>query len=92
MNSCAKINSNAPANVMVIGGDLYLVIKSLSSSPSFKHSDYRLKEVKGHSIPGFTHEYPAYSATTKYSRTYADLDVILSTFSDSQAQRTDELD
>ena len=92
MNLCAKINSNAPANVMVIGGDLYLVIKSLSSSPSFKHSDYRFKEVKGHSIAGFTHEYPAYSVTTKYSRTYADLDVILSTFSDSQAQRTDELE
>jgi len=78
MNSCAKINSNAPANIMVIGG-FYLVIKSLSSSPSFKHSDYRFKEVKGHSIAGFTHEYPAYSITTKYNRTYPDLDFILST-------------
>jgi len=24
MNLCAKINSNAPANFMIIGGDLYL--------------------------------------------------------------------
>jgi two-component system, OmpR family, response regulator ChvI len=84
MNLCAKINSKAPANVMVIGGDLYLVLKSLSSSPSFKQSDYRFKEVKGHSIAGFTHEYPAYSVTSKYSRTYPDPDAILSALNDNR--------
>jgi two-component system response regulator ChvI len=88
MNLCAKMNSNAPANVMVIGGDLYLILKSLAS-PSFKQSDYRFKEVKGHSIAGFTHQYPAYSVTSKYSRTYPDLDAILSTLNDSQAQRSE---
>ena len=84
MNLCAKINSKAPANVMVIGGDLYLVLKSLSSSPSFKQSDYRFKEVKGHSVVGFTHEYPAYSVTSKYSRTYPDPVAILSALNDNR--------
>jgi two-component system response regulator ChvI len=89
MNLCAKINSKAPANVMVIGGDLYLVLKSLSSSPSFKQSDYRFKEVKGHSIAGFTHEYPAYSVTSKYSRTYPDPDVILSALNDNRTHESE---
>ena len=47
MNLCAKINSKAPANHMVIGGDLFLVLKSLFSHPSFKHVDYQFKEIKG---------------------------------------------
>jgi hypothetical protein len=89
MNLCAKINSKAPANVMVIGGDLYLVLKSLSSSPSFKKSDYRFKEVKGHSIAGFVHEYPAYTVTSKYSRTYPYLDAILSALNDTRMHKSD---
>jgi two-component system response regulator ChvI len=89
MNLCAKINSKAPANVMVIGGDLYLVLKSLSSSPSFKQSDYRFKEVKGHPVVGFTHEYPAYSVTSKYSRTYPDPDTILSALNDNRTHESE---
>ena len=89
MNLCAKINSKAPANVMVIGGDLYLVLKSLSSSPSFKQSDYRFKEVKGHSIAGFAHEYPAYSVTSKYSRTYPDPDAILLALNDNRVHESE---
>jgi two-component system response regulator ChvI len=89
MNLCAKMNSKAPANVMVIGGDLYLVLKSLSSSPSFKQSDYRFKEVKGHSITGFAHEYPAYSVTSKHTRTYPDPDVILSALNDNRMRESE---
>ena len=68
MNLCAKINSKGPPNGIVVGGDLYLVLKSLFSSHSFRQSDYRFKEVKGHSIAGFTHQYPIYSVTCKYRR------------------------
>ena len=89
MNLCAKINSKAPANVMVIGGELYLVLKSLSSSPSFKQSDYRFKEVKAHSVVGFTHEYPVYSVTSKYSRTYPDPDAILSALNDNRTHESE---
>jgi len=68
MNLCAKINSKAPANNMVIGGDLYLLIKSFFSQSSFKNSDYQFKELKGHSIGGFTFAYPVYSVKSKYRR------------------------
>ena len=36
MNLCAKINSKAPANVMVIGRDLYLVLLLLHLPRSYK--------------------------------------------------------
>jgi two-component system response regulator ChvI len=80
MNLCAKINSKAPSNGMVIGGDLYLILKSFSSSD--RHNDYLFNEVKGHSIAGFTHGYPVYSVTSKYSRTYPDAKVNLPTLKD----------
>jgi two-component system, OmpR family, response regulator ChvI len=50
MNLCAKINSKAPANHMVIGGDLYLLLKSFYSQAPFKHGDYEIKELKGLSV------------------------------------------
>jgi CheY-like chemotaxis protein len=59
MNLCAKMNSKAPANHMIIGGDLFLVLKSLFSRPSFKHADYQFKEIKGYSISG-SFQYPVY--------------------------------
>ncbi len=96
MNLCAKINSKAPANAMVIGGDLYTVLKSFSSpspspSPSsYRHNDYRFKEVKGHSISGLTHQYPVYSVTSKYSRSYPD-DANLSTLKDGKRTQKPEI-
>lgn len=80
MNLCAKINSKAPANAMIIGGDLYLVLKSLSSHHSF--TNYRFNELKGHSIAGFTHAYPVYSVTNKYSQKSSERDAILSFLND----------
>ncbi len=94
MNLCAKINSKAPPNGMVIGGDLYTVLKSFSpssSSPSsYRHNEYRFKEVKGHSISGLTHQYPVYSVTSKYSRSYRD-DANLSTLKDGKRTRKPEI-
>ncbi len=94
MNLCAKINSKAPPNGMVIGGDLYTVLKAFSScstsSSSYRHNEYRFKEVKGHSIPGLTHQYPVYSVTSKYSRSYPDV-AKLSTLKDGKQTRKPEI-
>ena len=90
MNLCAKINSKAPPNAMVIGGDLYTVLKSFSPSSSYRHNDYRFKEVKGHSISGLTHQYPVYSVTSKYSRSYPDV-ANLSTLKDGKRNRKPEI-
>jgi CheY-like chemotaxis protein len=59
MNICAKINSIAEPNGIVIGGDLYQIIKSFSFI-----DDYQLRELRGYSI-GFTHRYPVYTALSK---------------------------
>jgi two-component system response regulator ChvI len=85
MNLCAKINSKAPSNGMVIGGDLYLILKSFS--PSDRQNDYLFYEVKGHSIASFTLGYPVYSVTSKNSRTYPDANVNLPTFKDSRTYK-----
>src|SRR6266511_2527766 len=60
MNICAKINSMAEPNGIVIGGDLYQIIKSFS----FIH-EYQFRELEGgHSI-GFGNRYPVYCALNK---------------------------
>jgi CheY-like chemotaxis protein len=56
MNICAKINSMAEANGIVIGGDLYRIIKSFS----FIDNKYELRELKGGYSIGFNHKYPVY--------------------------------
>jgi class 3 adenylate cyclase len=43
VNTCAKINSKAPPNGMVIGNDLYEILSSFSS-PSF-FNDYSFKKM-----------------------------------------------
>src|SRR5919106_5596398 len=60
MNICSKINSKASPNQMVIGGDLYQIIKSFSRF----HHDYRFKSAGEYYI-GFKHLYPIYSVLTK---------------------------
>lgn len=63
VNMCAKINSKAPLNGLIIGGDLYQIIKGLhESSPS---SSFVIKEMGAYSIEGSkTHAYPLYSVST----------------------------
>jgi two-component system response regulator ChvI len=61
MNICAKINSMAEANGIVIGGDLYRIIKSFS----FIDNKYQFRELRGGYSIGFNHKYPVYAALSK---------------------------
>ena len=59
MNICAKINSMAEPNGIVIGGDFYEIVKSF---PFF--GNYHFKELNGYSI-GIRQQYPVYRALSK---------------------------
>jgi class 3 adenylate cyclase len=59
VNICAKINSKAPANGMVIGDSLYHIVKAFD--------DYYFKQIEGYSI-GIEHPYAAYIVNSKYDR------------------------
>lgn len=52
VNMCSKINRMAVPNTIVIGGDLYQLVRNLSY--------YKFEQVKGFSL-GFKHTYPTYS-------------------------------
>lgn len=56
VNMCAKINHAAPPNGIVIGGDLFSMVKEFD--------DYKFKEKKGFSL-GFKFSYPVYCAERK---------------------------
>ena len=56
VNMCAKINHTASKNGIVIGGDLYQMVKDLDY--------YRYKQTDGFSI-GLKYSYPTYSVTRK---------------------------
>src|SRR5215210_5868693 len=57
MNICAKINSMAEPNGIVIGGNLYQIIKSFSFIKG-----YEFRELRGGYSMGFNHKYPVYTA------------------------------
>jgi CheY-like chemotaxis protein len=68
MNVCAKINSMAPTNGMVIGSDLYYITKKFSPpSSSFfgsRSSQYHFKKIGEYSImASFKYHYPVYSVS-----------------------------
>lgn len=56
VNMCAKINHTASKNGIVIGGDLYEMVRNLDY--------YRYKQTDGFSI-GLKYSYPTYSVTRK---------------------------
>ena len=56
VNMCAKINRNAPKNGVIIGGDMYQMVKDLDS--------YRYKQTDGFSI-GLKYAYPVYTVERK---------------------------
>jgi CheY-like chemotaxis protein len=60
LNICAKINSMAKPNGIVIGGDLYQIVKSFSFI-----DEYQFREVGGGYSIGFSHSYPVYTALSK---------------------------
>src|SRR5215208_2406375 len=57
MNICAKINSMAELNGIVLGGNLYQIIKSFSFIKG-----YEFRELRGGYSMGFNHKYPVYTA------------------------------
>ena len=57
MNICTKINSLAEPNGIVIGGDLYQIVKSFSFADK-----YQFTELKGGYCIGFNRRYPVYAA------------------------------
>jgi len=64
MNICAKINSKAPPNGMVIGNDLYEILRSFSS-PSFS-DDHYFKRIGEYLVDGLQQSYPLHSVVSKY--------------------------
>ena len=60
MNLCAKINARAAANGMVIGDDLYQIVKK-----SCFDDEYHFQGLGEYSIIDFKHKYPIYSVIGK---------------------------
>ena len=71
MNICAKINSMAEPNGIVIGGDLYQIIKSFS----FLNKGYEFRELQGGYSIGFDNKYPVYNALSKNKNNTAGLNI-----------------
>jgi two-component system, OmpR family, response regulator ChvI len=71
MNICAKINSMAEPNGIVIGGDLYQIIKSFSFV-----NVYQFRELRGGYSVGFSHKYPIYRVLNKNNAVEIDTNVI----------------
>ncbi len=75
MNICAKINSMAEPNGIVIGGDLYQIVKSFSFANSNNNNGYEFRELKwGYSV-GFGNVYPVYAASGKNNNKTAGLNI-----------------
>ena len=62
MNICAKINSMAEPNGIVIGGDLCQIIKSLSF---VNNSGYEFSELRGGCSLGLNCRYPVYRVSSR---------------------------
>jgi CheY-like chemotaxis protein len=80
MNVCAKINSMATANGMVIGNDLYYITKKSSSSSFFGKgggsSRYHFKKIGEYSMtPSFKYQYPVYSVSADEGKEANTLDL-----------------
>jgi CheY-like chemotaxis protein/class 3 adenylate cyclase len=66
MNACAKINSMAPPNGMVIGSDLYYIAKKLSV---LENNHYEFKRIGEYSVAAnFKLRYPVYVLIDKKNK------------------------
>jgi two-component system, OmpR family, response regulator ChvI len=63
INICSKINRKAPPNGMVIGGDLYTVLRSLGFTENF-----RMQEIGEYAGGSSRYSYPIYSVTPRQRR------------------------
>src|ERR687891_2516593 len=76
MNICAKINSMAEPNGIVIGGDLYQIIKSFSSFVNNNNNNgYEFKELRGGYSMGFDNVYPVYRVLSKNNNATSRMDI-----------------
>ncbi len=60
VNMCAKINSRAPLNGLIIGGDMYQIVKGFIASLT----TFIVRHVGAYSIEGSKTSYPLYSVST----------------------------
>jgi two-component system response regulator ChvI len=72
MNISAKINSMAEPNGIVLGGDLYQIIKSFSF---VNNNGYEFRELRGGYSMGFDHKYPVFTALSKDNNNTAGLNI-----------------
>lgn len=76
MNICAKINSMAPSNGMVVGNDLYdhyiagikSSFSSLADDSNGNYDSYNFKKIGEYSIAGSKSSYPVYSVSLSKNR------------------------
>ena len=83
MNICAKINSMAEPNGIVIGGDLYQIVKSFS----FIIDKYQFTELEGGYSIGFGNRYPLYTAALSNNTHGIDINRINQLFGSDQTPR-----
>jgi CheY-like chemotaxis protein/class 3 adenylate cyclase len=83
MNICAKINSMAEPNGIVIGGDLYRIINSFS----FIIDKYQFRELEGGYSIGFGNRYPLYTAALSNDTHGIDINRINQLFGSDQTPR-----
>jgi two-component system, OmpR family, response regulator ChvI len=73
MNICAKINSMAEPNGVVIGGDLYQIIKSFSF---VNNNGYEFSELRGGCSLGLNCRYPVYRvSSSKFNNNNSVIDI-----------------
>lgn len=65
MNMCVKINSRAPLNGLVVGGDLYEIMRKCFPLHSAYHFEEVKEEGRGHKTFGLSKTYPAFLVKRK---------------------------